>query len=504
MPDVYFLPVSEADKPVVFQHRTFTFLNQSVRFPGQIDWNYAAHGKLWTYHLNYFDVLNQPDFPVDAGVALLHEFMACTAQLRDGLEPYPASLRIGNWIRFLSRYQLRDDRIDSHLFAQVNLLSHRLEYHLGGNHLLENAVALLAGALYFRHDRWFRLAAKLLREELSRQILPDGSHNERSPMYHQLLLDRLLDLRPALQQASWLPDPSLVPLLTHKIGLMLGWLTSITFRNGTVPLVNDAASGIAPTTSQLLRKAGLQKLTPFFVSKDAAKTRNTSGYRLFRRSRYELFVDVGAVGPDHQPGHAHADTFSFVLHVDNQPILVDSGTSTYQPGPRRSEERSTAAHNTVAVAATDSSEVWASFRVGRRARVQIVEDTEVRLTARHDGYRPLGIWHERSWNLSLTKLTMTDRLLSTRQETTHSGVARLHVYPGIPILPTSDDVQIGPLRLTFSSATKPHLSVTSYAMAEGFNRLRSAQCLEIAFTDTLTTILDLPDEPPVPDLLFRA
>ena len=36
-------------------------------------------------------------------------------------------------------------------------------------------------------------ASCLLYKELDEQILPDGSHYEQSPMYHCILLDRLLD-----------------------------------------------------------------------------------------------------------------------------------------------------------------------------------------------------------------------------------------------------------------------------------------------------------------------
>ena len=38
-----------------------------------------------------------------------------------------------------------------------------------------------------------RKAARLLKRELKREILRDGAHYEQSPMYHCILLDRLLD-----------------------------------------------------------------------------------------------------------------------------------------------------------------------------------------------------------------------------------------------------------------------------------------------------------------------
>lgn len=72
--------------------------------------------------------------------------------------------------------------------------------------------------------------------------------------------------------------------------------------------------------------------------------------------KMELLADVGSIGPDYQPGHAHADTFNFVLYLNERPIIVDTGTSTYEVNEIRFYERSTAAHNTVVVAGKNSSE----------------------------------------------------------------------------------------------------------------------------------------------------
>lgn len=516
VPNAHFLTMPDADKPVSWQDGVFTFLNQRVSFPHQIDWNYAAKGKLWTYHLNYFDFLNQPGLSLKEGLNLIRDFIAQTDSLRIGLESYPTSLRIINWVQFLSRNQIQDTPVNSHLFAQTQLLSRRLEYHLVGNHLLENGFALLTSALYFQHGRWFRTAATLIRAELTTQILVDGGHEERSPMYHQILLDRLLTVLLALQYDTWHTDLSLSCFLTQKATSMLGWLNAITFRNGDTPMVNDAAFDVAPTTAHLQQKARSLKIpspscqtaiNAFSLLANRIKQGDgVSGYRMFRQNRYELFVDVGLVGPNHQPGHAHADTLSFVLYVDNAPVLVDSGTSTYQRSERRAWERSTAAHNTVEVADVDSSEVWAGFRVGHRARVTLLTNTKTTLTARHDGYRHLGVLHERAWLVEPARLTIIDHLTTPRSEAPNElpGVARFHFQPGIQVLIIGNTVLAGPVFLSFSSAGKLTLSVASYAMASGFNKMQSGQCLEIAFVNSVETTLTLPDELTLPDVLFRA
>src|SRR5262249_32712695 len=83
---------------------------------------------------------------------------------------------------------------------------------------------------------------------------------------------------------------------------------------------------------------------------------------------WSVFFDVGAVGPDYQPGHAHADTLSVECSYRGRRLFVDPGTYAYDLGARRRYDRSTAAHNTVTADGQDSSEVWHIFRVGRRAR----------------------------------------------------------------------------------------------------------------------------------------
>ena len=504
-PTAYFVAAPPPGKPISWQQDEFPFLNQPHRFTGEIDWNYAAFGKLWTYNLNYFDFLNQPDMSAETGLGLMRNFIRQTAALRDGLEAYPTSVRIQNWAQFLSRHQIQDDEINRHLFAQVRLLSHRVEYHIGGNHLLENGFALLTGAFYFQNQRLFSQASRLLRRELSVQLLADGGHIERSPMYHQLLLDRVLDALLMLQHQSWLPDPNLTPFLTEKAIEMLGWLNAITFHNGDVPMVNDAAPGKAPATAQLRAKAiraGLSNPNQTGLLTD-------SGYRMLRPDapdpfRYELFADVGAVGPDYQPGHAHADTLSFVLYVDNQPAFVDNGTSTYQPGPRRLWERGTVAHNTVTVAETNSSEVWASFRVGRRTRVNVLTDTATTLTARHDGYRQLGIVHERSWHLKAGRIVITDQLLSirTKAKINQPGAARFYSHPTVPVQVLGNVVRVGPVEMLFQSATKPTISVKACELANGFNQLIQSLYVEVAFAGSLETILTLPNDYTSPDLLL--
>ncbi len=491
------LTVSPPDKAVSYQDDTFTFLNQSHSFGEKIDWNWARNGKLWTYNLTYFDFLNQPGMTANTGLRLIRAFIAATPTLRDGLEPYPTSLRLMNWIRFLSYHRIYDANIDVHLLAQMTRLRQRLEFHLAGNHLLENAFALTYVTHYFRLKSEFKQATNLLRAQLGEQVLADGGHDERSPMYHQILLDRLLDVLLALESDTWPADSLLTAFLTDMARRMLTWLDAITFADGSVPMVNDAAVGIAPSTVQLRQKAA-QLPMPIQVESEtrlgqrylsASPDQSDSGYRRLESERFTVLADVGLVGPDHQPGHAHADTLSFLLYADGKPVLVDTGTSTYEIGSRRTWERSTAAHNTLTINDLDSSEVWGGFRVGRRARVSVLTNTPNQLTARHDGYRRLGIWHQRSWKLNPDQLTITDQLLTKNRQpiTTAQATARFYVHPDLPVSISGQTAFIGSLRCTFSGDLSGPISTTTCELAEGFNRVRSSTYIIVSFRNSLIT-----------------
>ena len=110
-------------------------------------------------------------------------------------------LRIVNWIKwFLAAQpdQVLPSRPGSHSLAvQTRWLRSRLEWHLLGNHLFANAKALVFAGLYFdgaEAQAWLVRGCAILARELPEQILADGGQFERSPMYHALALEDLLDL----------------------------------------------------------------------------------------------------------------------------------------------------------------------------------------------------------------------------------------------------------------------------------------------------------------------
>ena len=454
----------------------FIFLNREKRFDKKIEWNFEEYGKLWVYNLNYFDYLNQLDIDEKVALEIIDSFCEKPYNRKQGAEPYPTSLRGINWIKFFSKRKIANPKYDAILFAHYRFLAANVEYHLMGNHLLENGFSLLFSAYYFRDVKFYVKAENILRSELKEQVLHDGGHFELSPMYHQILLFRLLDCINLTQNNSWKND-SLLTFLKEKASLMLGWLKEVTFLNGDIPMVNDSAYGIGPTSEALFDYASRLKIIAQNVPL------SDSGYKMIRLGSYELFLDLGNIGPDYIPGHAHSDTFNFVLHYNGFPLIVDTGTSTYDIGQQRHLERSTTSHNTVKVNDQEQTEVWASFRVGRRAKIIERLEIEKQIISSHNGYKFLGLIHTRTWQWDDQKIILLDKI--SGKNLLKRAVSFVHFHPLVDVKIENDVVFAGPLRIACDGKTS--LRVEDYSFAEGFNKTAKGKVLKIYFDETLKT-----------------
>jgi uncharacterized heparinase superfamily protein len=204
-----------------------------------------------------------------------------------------------------------------------------------------------------------------------------------------------------------------------------------------------------------------------------------------------VILDVGAIGPDYIPGHAHADTLSFELHVDGMPVIVDSGTSTYEDCTLRHWQRSTRAHNTVEIDGQDSSEVWGSFRVARRARTTVLKESKDFVEARHDGYRrlPGKPLHKREWRFSARCVQIRDNISGGFK----TAIGRFHFHPDVQLIPSSGDTNSGKIILKngcqiswLIEKGRGRLVDTTYYPE--FNISRSNPCLEIQFEEPETIV----------------
>lgn len=417
----------------------FRFLNEEHSLAAGAGWDDPGLEKLWLYNLHYFDDLNAADAAsrVPWHLALLQRWVAENKPTEgNGWEPYPTSLRIVNWVKWsLAGNTLPQVCVHS-LALQARWLAARMEWHLLGNHLFANAKALVFTGLFFEGDeadQWLAKGLRVIARQLPEQVLRDGGHFERSPMYHALFLEDLLDLVNAA--AAWPQQIAKAHSDRWRklAGDMLAWLEGLLHPDGQIALFNDAAMSIAADPAALRDYATrLGLVVPKRTAPQALSLEHwaDSGYIRMSSPKAVALLDVAPVGPDYLPGHAHADTLSFELSVGGQRVVVNGGTSRYGVGPERTRERSTSAHSTVQVAGQDSSEVWGGFRVARRARpfgLQTAHDADrVGVSCSHDGYRrlPGRSVHRRTWSMDDHGLTITDTVTGD-----HPAVARFILHP---------------------------------------------------------------------------
>ncbi len=467
----------------VSSDETFTFLNVTHQFESSIDWNYLGHGKLWAYNLNYFDFLQQEGMTKEIGLSFIERFIDDIERNKEGLEPFPISLRGINWVKFVTYHDIQNTKLNDALYAQYMMLMDHLEYHLLGNHLLENGFSLLFGAYYFNDQKFYAKAKEILTSELKEQILEDGAHFELTPMYHQIMFYRVLDCL-NLVTNNTLFDRELEEMLRAYAIKMRSWLVQISYEDGTIPHFNDSTDGIAPTSTMLFAYA-----TQLGIKVDTLLPLSESGYRKIDKQGYALRVDVGEIGPSYIPGHAHSDTLNFELQVDSQPFIVDTGISTYESNERRVEERRTKAHNTVEINGLDQSQVWSSFRVANRAHIIDLKEEDDVITASHDGYADIGIFHQRSFKIADDVVQIRD-LCSSDNNKRQTCNAYLHFHPKVGEIKIMQD-KIECEGVTLMIKGSKNFQLDDYMFANGFNKLLNAKVLKITFTDELLVNIEL-------------
>ncbi len=476
---------------------TFRFLNEEHELAGGDDWDNPEHSKLWRYNLHYFDDLNAE--AASERNAWHQEILARWVEenppaRRTGWDPYPTSLRIVNWIKWsLAGNALPVECLHS-LAVQARWLRRRLEFHLLGNHLFSNAKALVFAGLFFEGEeanRWRDKGLSVLARQIPEQILRDGGHFERSPMYHAIVLEDLLDLINLYRcYGQTVPET-----WWEAARRMAAWLQVMRHPDGEIPFFNDAALGIAPTPTGLDEYAALLELNTRPEPVQRVQDLPDSGYVRVNHGPAVAFLDAAPIGPDYMPGHAHADTFSFELSLGGQRVFVNCGTSLYGLSPRRQWERSTAAHSTLMVDGKDSSEVWSGFRVARRARVSQrrieSQGRGIRVVGLHDGYRrlPGRPMHRREWCFSPEGLLVVDRV---EEGGRHTVTVRLHVHPSCHVEHIAGSsaaigTQGGKRLCDVNFEGLGQLAVENNLYAPSFGRLRRMDTLRYQ-----TELLDLP------------
>ena len=439
-----------ADDPLRFppalwpgdQDNGIRILEDSIRLDGRehplanpIDWGAREHTLLWRFTLHYFEWL--ADLEAIGGAqssararALMDDWMASHPR-PDAVawHPYPLSLRVYAWLRhgpFVldgAEGAFRDRYVDP-LDRQARHLARVVEWDIGGNHLIKNLKALFAAERCLDNQSGGDAEA-WLEHAVSRQVLADGGHYERSPAYHLQVLCDLLDVRALIVEEKKVP-PKWIEDAIARMGDALAF-----FRHGDggLALFNDGDIGRPELLAAADRHLGGGRAAPVILAE--------SGYHRMAAGGALVLMDAGPCCPDDLPAHAHADTLSFEFSHHSQRLVVNCGTYAYQDADWRNRLRGTASHSTVCVDGEDSAEVYGTFRLGRRPREALGtrhEDASgIRVAGHHDGYRHLGLIHHRTLTLSADgqRLAGEDRIEVSGAGPDRAVAARFHLHPGV-------------------------------------------------------------------------
>lgn len=447
-----------------FTRGQFRFLNQDATFSLPLDWQSVGNElpALWRFHFHYHEFLLDAvasaellsTEPVETeNIASVWNFISewidgnaltDAGQIGNAWHPFCISRRLPVW---LTLWQIccppvsQQSKILESIFQQAQVLSQHLEWDLGGNHLFENIRGLAFAAAFFHDEEavqeesaeWLKQVRDLLPGQLTEQILPSGEHYERSPMYHAMMLEAVLDIRDLLepidlelsQQCEWVANN------------MALFLRAILHPDGEIPLLGDSAHGESADPLILIDAAlnGGERLSEKQNSEEPCQHGAVAigDYWVWsEENQSRLIFDAGNVAVDELPAHGHCDLLNVEASVGGERFIVDSGVFNYESDEWRQYCRSTAAHNVLQIDDAEQCDIWSRFRMGRRGHITETAAGEWNgfswMRASHNAYRHLGVPTVTRWVACQPKgpWLIIDRAVGTQQ---HRLTNRLHLHP---------------------------------------------------------------------------
>ena len=434
---------------------SITFLNRSIDFGDEIDWHHGRleeYPLLWRLKLQSFEFLEWAVLGFDDPTAIedVHDLfqrwlLSWTTDnpigernyLRRSWIPHSVSLRILNWSRYAAWCERAalpvDDRLYRQIYKNASFLENHIEFEIGGNHLIENAIALvMAGVLFEEHETgWTETGLEVLDHASETQFLADGGHFERSPMYHLMVLMRYLTAVDLLSRAG-----IEVPLPVERVAEDgVTFLRAIQAPDGRIPLLNDAVYGEVRSASTCLRYA--TQIGFGLAEADEPSALEGSGYYWLGSGDTRMLIDGGPVGPAHLPAHSHNDQLSFNLWVEGEPIITDTGTFEYAPTERRQYSRSVRAHSTIQVEDEEPIDIGGQYLMGKRTAPTVTlhegdDGVVFEGTVRKEPLLGDGYTHRR-------RVTMSDDEWRVHDSVTGGEfTSRLHFHPTVTVSAATD------------------------------------------------------------------
>jgi len=268
----------------------------------------------------------------------------------------------------------------------------------------------------------------------------DGGLISRSPFEQVLLVDRL-----GLLRACYLAAKSTIPDgIEAAAQASLAALHGIAMGDGALSSWQGCGPGEATAMAALIDGCGMR----------ARPLRNARGWGYQRMSALGTIVVLDAAPPPQQKmaQRGSASTLAFELSDGPQRLVVNCGGTgplpTDLPGELVEGLRTTAAHSTLILEDTNSTNILADGSLGKGVEDVTIDRSEdndaSRLEASHDGYvRAYGLVHKRSLMLGNDgkELRGADQLQPKGRKRIREGLpyaVRFHLAPGVEVTATAD------------------------------------------------------------------
>jgi uncharacterized heparinase superfamily protein len=366
---------------------------------GPLPWRAAAHGFAWLRDLRTLGT----DAARVRARDLAEDWLARGANDPLANAPEVAAARIsawlGHWEFFAATAQDQFSRqLMQRLAGDGRMLAAALPAEAAHRGALVVLKGVIAAAVAVEDEAWMLRALKFLPGEMERQFHPDGGHVERSPAIQLLALQDLIEIRNLLNGCGIASPPQLSTAL-ERAGQALRL-----FRHGDGGLALFNATREEPATmiDVVLTQGQARGRAPMLLEE--------TGFHRLAAGRTLVIADCGAPPPPRPPeggtGLArgadrlhHAGTLSFEMSVGRDRLIVNCGAAPAGEATWRDAMRATAAHSTLTLADTNSSELR-DEGLGRRPERVEIERQEANgaqwLDASHDGYRRThGVVHRR-------------------------------------------------------------------------------------------------------------
>lgn len=325
--------------------------------------------------------------------ALIADWTGCDRLPAIAGTPLVIGARLAAWLGHYDFFAASADddfrqMLMARLVADARALSNAMPTEVRDGRAFTALKGLIAASVALpEHAGFIPRAIRFLVPEIERQILPDGSHVERSPAAHLAVLQDLTEIRALLQIAR----AEAPPQLPGAIERMAVALRGLRHADGGLALFNGTSEDWANLIDLVLSQAG----------RTARSTASLSGpgFHRLAAGKTIVIVDAGTPPASGMDRFAHAGTLSFELSVGRERLIVNCGAAPASATEWHDALRATAAHSTLVIADVSSAEPRTEG-LGRRPTVVDLQRQEANgahwLEASHDGWKKLfGATHRR-------------------------------------------------------------------------------------------------------------